>query len=121
MDSVIEKLEAGSRASPQEMEAAFETILNGEATDAQIKGFLTGLHKIGESVADITIGAQALRRKAIAVQAPSNAIDTCGTGGDGSGTYNISTAVAIIVAACGVPVAKHGNKALTSKSGSSEV
>jgi len=75
----------------------------------------------GETVDEITAGAKIMRSKAVQVPAPANAIDTCGTGGDASGTYNISTAASFAVAACGVPVAKHGNKALSSKSGSAEV
>jgi anthranilate phosphoribosyltransferase len=75
----------------------------------------------GETIDEITAGAQVMRKNAVRVKVPSHALDTCGTGGDGSGTYNISTAVAIIAAACGAHVAKHGNRALSSKSGSSEV
>jgi anthranilate phosphoribosyltransferase len=96
-------------------------MLNGDATPAQIGAFLMALQARGETIEEITAGAQVMRKNAVRVKAPSHALDTCGTGGDGSGTYNISTAVAIIAAACGAHVAKHGNRALTSKSGSSEV
>lgn len=100
---------------------AFTLLLSGAATDAQAAAFLMALRVRGETIDELVAGAQIMRANAVRVNAPENAIDTCGTGGDGSGTYNISTAVAFVVAACGVPVAKHGNKALSSKSGSSEV
>ncbi len=121
LQPALDRLARGKKPRIAVLEAAFETILDGEATPAQIGAFLMGLHRSGETVKDISIGAQVMRRYAVAVRAPSDAIDTCGTGGDSSGTYNISTAVAIVLAACGVPVAKHGNRALTSKSGSAEV
>ena len=83
--------------------------------------FLMGLRVRGETVDEITGGAMAMRDKALKVTAPAEAIDTCGTGGDSSGTYNISTAAGLVVAACGVPVAKHGNRALSSRCGSADV
>jgi len=95
--------------------------MSGDVTSGQIGAFLMALRMRGETVDEITAGARVMRAKATQVQAPEGAIDTCGTGGDASGTYNISTAAAFVVAACGVPVAKHGNKALSSKSGSAEV
>jgi anthranilate phosphoribosyltransferase len=100
---------------------AFSLILDGQADAGQIGAFLMALHMRGETVEELTAGAEVMRAHALAVEAPEDAIDTCGTGGDGSGSYNISTAVAFVVSACGVPVAKHGNRALSSKSGSSQV
>lgn len=104
-----------------EAEAAFEIIMSGEATPVQISSLLTALAVRGETVEEITGAARIMRAKALAIQAPDGAVDTCGTGGDASGTYNISTAVALVVAACGVPVAKHGNRKASSKSGTADV
>ena len=117
----LKKLSLGETLSASEATTAFELILNGQASESQIGGFLMALQQRGETVEEITAGAQIMRKHALSVKVPTHAIDTCGTGGDGGGTYNISTAVAIIVAACGAHVAKHGSKALSSKSGSSEV
>lgn len=100
---------------------AFQIVLSGGATPAQIAAFMMGLRQKGETVTEITGGAMTMRRKMIKIKAPSNAVDTCGTGGDAKGTLNISTAAAIVVAACGVPVAKHGNRGITSASGSADV
>lgn len=111
----------GEALSGDQAEAAFEAMMSGDATPGQIGGFLMALRVRGETVEEITAGARVMRAKAVQVDAPAGAIDTCGTGGDASGTYNISTAASFVVAACGVPVAKHGNKALSSKSGSAEV
>ena len=107
--------------SEDEASAAFETIMEGKATPAEIGAFLMALRVRGETVAEITGGARSMRAHAVKVTAPADAIDLVGTGGDGSHTYNISTAAAIVVAAAGVPVAKHGNKAASSRSGSAEV
>ena len=100
---------------------AFQIIMNGGATPAQMGAFLMALRQKGETVTEITAGAQTLRHKAKTFTAPDNAIDTCGTGGDGKRTFNVSTAVAIVVASCGVPVVKHGNRSITSVSGSSDI
>ncbi|MAF95016.1 MAG: anthranilate phosphoribosyltransferase [Rhodospirillaceae bacterium] len=118
---LLAKAADGTALSADEAEAAFDIIMSGDATDAQIGAFLMALRVRGETVDEITGAVRTMRAKALAVDAPAGAIDVVGTGGDGSGTYNISTAAAIVVAACGVPVAKHGNKALSSKSGAADV
>jgi anthranilate phosphoribosyltransferase len=105
----------------EEAEDAFRIMMSGDATPAQMGGFLMALRVRGETVDEITAGARTMRARMLPVAAPEGAIDTCGTGGDASGTYNISTASALVVAACGVPVAKHGNRGLSSRSGSSDV
>ena len=104
-----------------EAEAAFATIMEGNATDAQIGGFLAALRTRGETVTEYAAAAKVMRSKCRSVKAPEGAIDIVGTGGDGKGTLNISTATAIAVAAAGVPVAKHGNRSLSSKSGAADV
>ena len=103
-----------------EASAAFEILMSGAATPSQIGGFLIALRMRGETVPEIAGAVSVMRAKMLPVTAPSNAIDIVGTGGDGTGTYNISTLAAIIVAGSGVPVAKHGNKALSSKSGAAD-
>ncbi len=118
---ILEEIARGAPLSRAMAEDAFEILLNGEASAAQIGAFLVGLRVRGETIDELRAGATIMRRFATPVMAPANAIDTCGTGGDKSGTYNISTACAFVVAACGVPVAKHGNRALSSKSGSSQI
>jgi len=107
--------------SESDAEAAFEVLMSGAATPAQIGGFLMTLRMRGESVSEITGAARVMRAKALKVEAPAGAIDNCGTGGDGAGTFNISTAAALVAAACGVVVAKHGNRAMSSKSGTADV
>jgi anthranilate phosphoribosyltransferase len=118
---LIAKVATGSSLSEPEAEAAFGLIFAGEATPAQLGGFLMALRARGETVAEITGAALALRQRMLRVAAPAGAIDIVGTGGDGHGTLNVSTLAALITAACGVPVAKHGNRAASSKSGASDV
>jgi len=113
---------ADGKNLPQDMAVrAFQIIMNGGATPAQMGAFLMGLRNKGETVEEISAGALAMRVKAQQLKAPPGAIDTCGTGGDARGTYNISTAVAFVLAACGVPVVKHGNRSVSSQSGSADV
>jgi len=100
--------------------AAFAAILDGGPSDAEIQDFLTRLSDRGETAIEIAAAARAMRERVIPVSAPEGAIDVCGTGGDGLHTLNVSTAVAIVVAACGVPVAKHGNRAASSKAGGAD-
>lgn len=120
ISNILNKLSTRTDLSPMDMDAALDVIMEGKATNAQIAAFLMGLRVKGESVSEIASAVAFLRRKMVAVEAPDDAMDIVGTGGDGSGTYNISTATSLVVASAGVPVAKHGNKALSSKSGSSE-
>jgi anthranilate phosphoribosyltransferase len=99
---------------------AFADILDGRADDAAIATFLIGLTDRGETAIEIAEAARALRARLIPIDAPAGAIDVCGTGGDGHHTLNVSTAVSLVVAACGVPVAKHGNRAASSKAGAAD-
>jgi anthranilate phosphoribosyltransferase len=103
-----------------EAEALFGKMLDGEMADAAIRDALVDLAARGETAAEIAGAASAMRARMIAVSGPTDAIDVCGTGGDGSHSLNVSTAVAIVVAACGVPVAKHGNRAASSKAGAAD-
>ena len=117
----ITKVSKKQVLSFDEASEAFEIVMSGGATPAQIAGFLVALRMRGENVDELSAAVQVIRAKALAIKAPDNAMDIVGTGGDGSGTLNISTATAIVVAGCGVPVAKHGNRALSSKSGAADV
>lgn len=117
----LAQLAEGATLSESEAERSFDVIMSGNATPAQMGAFVMALRVRGETVAELTGAARTLRAKVLKVEAPAGAIDTCGTGGDGAGTFNISTAVALVVAACGVPVAKHGNRAVSSKSGTADV
>lgn len=110
----------GRPLSSAEAEEAFGVIMSGEASAAQMGAFLMGLRMRGETVVELTAGARVMRAKAVPVKAPADAIDIVGTGGDGHQTYNISTATTLVVAGCGVPVAKHGNRAASSKSGTAD-
>jgi anthranilate phosphoribosyltransferase len=117
-------LGVAAQATPlteEQAELAFDAMMSGNATPAQMGGFLMALRVRGETVAEITGAVRAMRGRMLRIKAPPGAIDTCGTGGDGFGTLNISTAAALVVAACGVPVAKHGNRAMSSRSGAADV
>ena len=103
-----------------EAERAFGTLLDGEPSESEIEHFLVALSARGETSDEIAGAAKALRARLIPISAPDNAIDVCGTGGDGHHTLNVSTAVSLLVAACGVPVAKHGNRAASSKAGAAD-
>lgn len=118
---LIAKVAAGASLTQAEAADAFEMMLSGEVTPAQLGAFLMCLRVRGETVAEITGAVTTLRSKMLRVSAPADAVDIVGTGGDGHGSFNVSTLAAIIVAACGAPVAKHGNRAASSRSGASDV
>jgi anthranilate phosphoribosyltransferase len=111
----------GRKLSMEEARAAMGSVMDGEATSAQLAALLVALRMRGETVEELAGFATAMRERVLRVEAPDGAVDTCGTGGDGSNTFNISTAAAIVAAAAGVPVAKHGNRAMTSACGSADV
>jgi anthranilate phosphoribosyltransferase/anthranilate synthase/phosphoribosyltransferase len=114
-------LGAGQTLSTEAAASAFGIVMDGDATPAQIGGMLMAMRARGETVAELTGAVTAMRARMTRVQAPANAIDVCGTGGDGAASQNISTANAFVVAACGIPVAKHGNRALSSRAGGADV
>jgi anthranilate phosphoribosyltransferase len=116
----IAKIATRQPLTRQEASDAFEILMSGEASMAQVGGFLMGLRVRGETVDEIAGAVSIMRQKMVPVEAPADAIDIVGTGGDGTNTYNISTLAALIVAGAGVPVAKHGNRALSSKSGTAD-
>ena len=118
---VLARLADGATLSADEAEAAFGIIMSGEATPAQIAGLLMALRLRRETVAELTGAVRAMRSRMATVAAPPGAMDVCGTGGDGGGTLNVSTAVTFVLAGCGVPVAKHGNRALSSRAGGADV
>jgi anthranilate phosphoribosyltransferase len=118
---IIAKVATGSPLSRDEAEHAFDTVLSGGATLAQAGAFLMALRVRGETVDEIIGAVMAMREKMLRVEAPADAIDIVGTGGDNSGSFNVSTLAAMIAAGCGVPVAKHGNRAASSKSGAADV
>jgi len=118
---LLAKVATGAMLTRAEAEKAFDDMLSGEVTPAQMGAFLMALRVRGETVDEITGAVTAMRAKMLSVKAPVDAIDIVGTGGDGSGSYNVSTLACIITAACGVPIAKHGNRAASSKSGASDV
>ncbi|MEQ1405667.1 anthranilate phosphoribosyltransferase [Neorhizobium sp. Rsf11] len=117
---LIAKVANGESLTREQAREAFDILMSGEATPSQIGGFLMALRVRGETVAEITGAVATMRAKMLPVEAPADAIDIVGTGGDGLGTYNISTLASLIVAGCGVPVAKHGNRAQSSKSGTAD-
>jgi len=111
----------GGTLDLDEARLAMGAVMDGEATPAQLAALLMGLRMRGETVDELAGFATAMRERVVRVEAPEGTIDVVGTGGDGSGTFNISTASALVIAAAGIPVAKHGNRAITSKSGSADV
>jgi anthranilate phosphoribosyltransferase len=118
---LIAKVATGASLTRTEAKQAFDDMLSGEVTPSQMGGFLMGLRVRGETVEEITGAVSAMREKMMRVNAPKGTIDIVGTGGDGSGSYNVSTLASIITAACGLHVAKHGNRAASSQSGASDV
>src|SRR4051812_9007727 len=121
LKSIIGKVATGATLSRDEAASAFDSMMSGEATPSQMGGLLMALRVRGETVDEITGAVEAMRSKMLRVTAPAGAVDVVGTGGDGSGSVNVSTCASFIVAGCGVPVAKHGNRALSSKSGAADV
>src|SRR5206468_1372218 len=119
--ALIAKVATGARLTREEAASAFDRMMSGEATPSQMGGLLMALRVRGETVDEITGAVTAMREKMLRVRAPADAIDVVGTGGDASGSFNISTCAALIVAGAGVPVAKHGNRALSSRSGAADV
>lgn len=121
IQEALQKLTAGSSLSVEDSMAVAEEIMTGEATPAQIAGFLVALRMKGETVDEITGMAKVMREKSLHVNTDGEVLDVVGTGGDGSNTFNISTATLLVSAAAGVPVAKHGNRAASSKSGAADL
>src|SRR6202041_3979711 len=121
LKSIIGKVATGATLTRDEAASAFDMLLSGEVTPAQMGGLLMALRVRGETVDEITGAVSAMRAKMLRVEAPADAVDVVGTGGDGSGSVNVSTCASFIVAGAGVPVAKHGNRALSSRSGAADV
>src|SRR6187431_3517831 len=121
LKSIIGKVATGATLSRDEAASAFDSMMSGEATPSQMGGLLMALRVRGETVDEITGAVSAMRSKMLRVKAPPDAVDVVGTGGDGSGSVNVSTCAAFIVAGAGIPVAKHGNRALSSRSGAADV
>ncbi|WP_428246872.1 anthranilate phosphoribosyltransferase [Ferrovibrio sp.] len=118
---LLNQVAGGASLSVEDSRLAFDVMMSGNATPSQMGGFLMALRVRGETVDEITGGALTLRAKVTSVKAPDGAIDIVGTGGDAKGTWNVSTCSALVVAGAGVPVAKHGNRALSSKTGAADV
>src|ERR1700741_2964313 len=121
LKSLIGKFAPGATLTRHEAASAFDSMMSGEATPSQMGGLLMALRVRGETVEEITGAVSAMRGKMLRVTAPAVAVGIVGTGGDGSGSVNVSTCAAFIVAGAGVPVAKHGNRALSSRSGAADV
>jgi anthranilate phosphoribosyltransferase len=121
IQQALQKLTAGESLSVEDSTAVAEEIMTGEATPAQIAGFLVALRMKGETVDEITGMAKVMRQKSLHVNTDGEVLDVVGTGGDGSNTFNISTATLLVSAAAGVPVAKHGNRAASSMSGAADL
>ena len=113
--SALTSLIQGERPGPASIRACFQEIMNGDVSEAQMGAFLIALKIRGEQVSDIAAAAAVMREKANTITASDATMDIVGTGGDGFGTYNISTASAFVIAGCGIPIAKHGNKAVSSQ------
>jgi anthranilate phosphoribosyltransferase len=118
---LLKRLAAGHRLAATEAEDAFAAMMDGSVSDVRMAAFLTALQLRGATITEITGAARAMRAAMTKVAAPAGAIDVCGTGGDGAGTLNVSTAAAFVVAGLGVPVAKHGNRAMSSSTGAADV
>jgi anthranilate phosphoribosyltransferase len=122
IDIAINHVKSGRHLSMEEMQAVMGQIMEGRCDESQIAGLLTGLHQKGETFEEVAGAAAAMRGQMTPIRSRRlGLLDTCGTGGDGSKTFNISTAAALVAAAAGVPVAKHGNRGITSRSGSADV
>lgn len=121
LKAALARLADRENLEPAEAEAAFSAIMDGQANEAEIAAFVMALRVKGETVDEIAAGVRVLRGRMVRVAAPVDAVDCCGTGGDAKGTYNVSTAVAFVLAGAGVKVAKHGNRAVSSKSGAADV
>jgi len=121
LNRLLQKVAKGSSLDEAEMATALETMTSGVASPVQMAAFLMALRARGETVAEITGACRLMRSRMLPVEAPEGAVDIVGTGGDGHGTYNVSTCAAFVAAGAGVPIAKHGNRSVSSLSGASDV
>ena len=121
LKGLLAQLADGKRLSEAEAQAGFDIMMSGNATPSQMGAFLMALRLRGETVDEISGAVRTMRAKAAKIKAPPNAMDIVGTGGDAIGTFNISTAAALVAAGAGVPIAKHGNRAFSSKAGAADV